>query len=1104
MANLGPYPINETYDNLLQVDGGLTNDLKPVLDGNGEPSGLYLGLGTASLVESLGNNFINVALNGVTPDKTGSENSSKMTTIIADLWESGGGSLYFPPGTYNFAEEILIEYPAITSNSSITAGLGTQVFTTNRGPQRGFAVGQGVRISHVKSDTTPIGSMLGVITAFDAVTLVVNVLAKSPDFNGTYNSWAIIPLEDAGNINVVGAGPDVSKLVFDQGSNGITFDLMWGSGSGTVTYAQNVYVRDLSLISKNAIQGSGYGCKAISWLTTQGANNQSAPVFCRIQNVKIIGDNPFAQYWDTGVYLPLANNVYISDTEITGQFGTFNARHGIVVTGVSVGIHSDNVTYSYLNYGAYIYSDGDAGIALNDIEGVFFDNCSFVPVNFGVYSYTTASVHLPRAHMGITESHINANSCCVYMDGVSDSFITNNLFFIQGIGSIIPDAGSACITIQNTQTSAITSAAYNPTSGKAVVKYNKNILSGLNAGLVTAGSFVVGTKYIIYSVGTTDWVSIGAASNTKGVVFVATGAGTGNGQALDRLVDAGSFVSDTNYTIASVGTTDFTLVGATSSTYGNVFKATGPGTGTGCVLEAAVEPFYISGVSDPAYNGVYDAYVVSVFYDSETIITYTPNSIPVSNVTDGNVVWQGARHAITGNAFENFSTQKAIRGILSNTSYVTQANNIFKRCDIPIVLQPGASNNSLSNNVFQDVNFWPVLNQSVAENFYTPVSQVPPSTVLDPNTPSWSINGTTAYNEGNVVISNTLTSPLTGATYGDLQYCSTQITGGGQNPLGGCLGLVQSSADVSCSLFGFFKTRSTTPSGVTALQANDDTGEISYHGTDGVQYVKGSIITAVMDGAANTSGVNSSMPMRLTFWTRNATFDSPSSYSNALKEAFRIDKDQNVYVTGLANAGNTGGKFAIGINVTPTYEYTHNSRTSGIASVTYYDGSTGGGSAINTTNGFSSTVPVYGFWYDENTGLGNPAANIVSVITDGTEKMRIDSFGNQFSTQQTPFSVNTTATLNTAQLASRIIRSTTAALVTGTLPTGTAMDAWFSGAVDMAIDWSVINTGATNNFVVAASTDHTVIGNMTVLPGISGLFRSRRTAANTWITYRVS
>ena len=46
-----------------------------------------------------------------------------------------------------------------------------------------------------------------------------------------------------------------------------------------------------------------------------------------------------------------------------------------------------------------------------------------------------------------------------------------------------------------------------------------------------AGDFLTGSTYTILSVGTTDFTAIGAASNTVGVSFVATGAGEGTGTA---------------------------------------------------------------------------------------------------------------------------------------------------------------------------------------------------------------------------------------------------------------------------------------------------------------------------------------------------------------------------------------------------------------------------------------------------------------------------------------------------------------------------------------------------------------------------------------------
>ena len=56
-------------------------------------------------------------------------------------------------------------------------------------------------------------------------------------------------------------------------------------------------------------------------------------------------------------------------------------------------------------------------------------------------------------------------------------------------------------------------------------------LRSLSTTTVNAGSFVVGTTYTILVVGSTNFVSIGASANTVGVVFVATGVGTGSGTA---------------------------------------------------------------------------------------------------------------------------------------------------------------------------------------------------------------------------------------------------------------------------------------------------------------------------------------------------------------------------------------------------------------------------------------------------------------------------------------------------------------------------------------------------------------------------------------------
>lgn len=108
---------------------------------------------------------------------------------------------------------------------------------------------------------------------------------------------------------------------------------------------------------------------------------------------------------------------------------------------------------------------------------------------------------------------------------------------------------------------------------------------------VMAGSFVANTRYVIQTLGTTDFTAIGAGNNpAPGTTFRATGAGSGTGTAYvyvggtvtgGVVVSAGSFVAGQQYAILTTGTTDFTAIGASSNTPGYMFTANGPGTGTG-------------------------------------------------------------------------------------------------------------------------------------------------------------------------------------------------------------------------------------------------------------------------------------------------------------------------------------------------------------------------------------------------------------------------------------------------------------------------------------------------------------------------------------------
>lgn len=105
--------------------------------------------------------------------------------------------------------------------------------------------------------------------------------------------------------------------------------------------------------------------------------------------------------------------------------------------------------------------------------------------------------------------------------------------------------------------------------------------------------------------------------------------------------------------------------------------------------------------------------------------------------------------------------------------------------------------------------------------------------------------------------------------------------------------------------------------------------------------------------------------------------------------------------------------------------------------------------------------------------------------------------------QADPVAVNVTGAVSAAAIMGGLVTSTTAAAVAGTIPTGVVMEAASTFAVNDSLDWSVIATGA-NAFTVTAALGHTIVGTAVVATATSGRFRTRKTAADTFVTYRIS
>lgn len=148
-----------------------------------------------------------------------------------------------------------------------------------------------------------------------------------------------------------------------------------------------------------------------------------------------------------------------------------------------------------------------------------------------------------------------------------------------------------------------------------------------------------------------------------------------------------------------------------------------------------------------------------------------------------------------------------------------------------------------------------------------------------------------------------------------------------------------------------------------------------------------------------------------------------------------------------------------------------------------------------------------------STGLIQTAdtSGVLQLQSGGTTAVTIDTSENtyvqagllwQFS--PAPTSKAAVTTLTAAEVAAGII-NTTGTSYTVTLPTGTALDTYFSGVptTNVSFDFSVINTASGTITIAVGASGMTSLGTLTVATATSASFRLRRTAANTYILYRV-
>jgi hypothetical protein len=283
------------------------------------------------------------------------------------------------------------------------------------------------------------------------------------------------------------------------------------------------------------------------------------------------------QKFFNGDMMTLGNYSNLSGLWLDGQGSTLSyTGQGVVINNGNgrQSITSCRIT-NFLN-GACLYFFSQGGTQCSVVDLIASQtNGATGTGNFAIVIQDTGATEsgaFPRKF-----SHIETNGFCSFFFGSSNNTYVSNSFLgdlfyslysratlitncrianqtallIQGNNhTIISCAISPQITIQTTSDNiALQGNSYNNLPIIDNANNNRNLLDSWRLAYTpvisvdptpqAAGTFVSGKTYEIVTVGTTDFTLIGAASNTVGVQFVATGVGSGTGTAKSILILGG-------------------------------------------------------------------------------------------------------------------------------------------------------------------------------------------------------------------------------------------------------------------------------------------------------------------------------------------------------------------------------------------------------------------------------------------------------------------------------------------------------------------------------------------------------------------------------------
>lgn len=403
------------------------------------------------------------------------------------------------------------QYNKILNNKFKNLTVGVSCFLNDDGTGTSSSTSFFEKVSHNIYESNYVENMTehGIYIASGSFQVIANNVVKNVSnaclkVRGKNNTITGNTLDSSGAL----AGSNPIGIQLDESTSETTCDgnvvksqyvgiLISGTGWATFKTAQGFAATDSMTgvsVSNNIVE-----CYDVSntdirvGIRAVGDDKQYFGEGFKINNNRIIDFN-------TGVWIGDCGNISISDNYAKGA-GTYVSNQ-----------YGNGISFNEANSGGLILSNFVKDFPQDGIYLSATTNDSLLVKN---------NISTDNARWGLFENITGGTTRCRIID---------NMLVDNTSGSLSDETTFIHDNIVN--------------RGSSIEKQNLYYESGDPTVATTAGSFIVGLRYHILSVGTTDFTLIGSADNNLGTVFTATGAGTGTGTAITTATNRGQIYID--------------------------------------------------------------------------------------------------------------------------------------------------------------------------------------------------------------------------------------------------------------------------------------------------------------------------------------------------------------------------------------------------------------------------------------------------------------------------------------------------------------------------------------------------------------------------------